>query len=135
MTTFRPSDFLRRVLLADALTSGASGLLMTFGAGPLEGALGLPAGLVRYAGLALLPFAAFVAYLAARESLPRAAVWAVVALNALWAADSLLLLAGGWVSPTALGTAFVVAQAVVVAAFAELEYVGMRRSAAAPAAA
>ena len=127
MTTSNTSPFLRRVLLADAATSGASGLLMTFASGTLEEWLGVPTGLLRYAGLSLLPFAALVAYLATRESPPRAAVWAVIVLNALWAVDSILLLAGGWVGPTALGYTFVIAQALIVAAFAEAQYVGLRR--------
>ncbi|MDQ3806299.1 MAG: hypothetical protein M3416_21030 [Acidobacteriota bacterium] len=128
MTTSNTSPFLRRVLLADAATSGASGLLMTLGSGPLGDLLGVPPPLLRYAGLSLLPFAALVAYLATRERLPRPAVWAVIALNALWAADSILLLVGGWVGPTALGYAFIVAQALVVAAFAEAQYIGLRKS-------
>jgi len=128
MTTFCPSPFLRRVLLADALTSGASGLFMTLLAHPVEGTLGVSAEFLRYAGLSLLPFAALVAYLATRESLSRRAVWAVIVLNALWAADSILLLVGGWVGPTALGYAFIIAQALIVAAFAELQYLGLRKS-------
>ena len=131
MTTSHTSPFLRRVLLADAATSGASGLLMTFAAGPLADWLGVPAALLRYAGLSLFPFAALVACLATREAPPRRAVWAVIVLNALWAADSLLLLAGGWVGATAVGYAFIVAQALVVAAFAEAQYVGLRRTPAA----
>jgi hypothetical protein len=123
-----PATFLRRALAADAVTSGAAGLLMTFGAGALEGPLGLPAPLLQVAGLILLPFAAGVAYLAARAMPPRPAVWAVIALNAVWALDSGLLLVSGWVAPTALGYAFVIVQAAAVAAFAEIQYVGLRRS-------
>ena len=44
----------------------------------------------------------------------------------------ILLLVSGWVEPTTLGIAFVLAQAVVVALFAEAEYVGLRRTQAAP---
>ena len=126
--SFHPSPFLRRVLVADALASGATGLLMALGPDLLERLLALPSALLLYAGLALLPYAAVVAWLAARASMPRAAVWAVIACNAAWAADSLLLLASGWVAPTALGYAFVVAQAFVVALFAELQFLGLRRS-------
>ena len=131
MTTSNTSPFLRRVLLADAATSAASGLLMTLAPGALEDWLGVPAGLLRYAGLSLLPFAALVFYLATRPAPPRAAVWAVIVLNLLWAADSILLVAGGWLGPTPLGYAFVIAQALVVAAFAEAQYIGLRRSPAA----
>ena len=123
------STFLRTVLLADALVSGATGLLMLLGAGPLEPLLQIPATLLRGAGLALLPYAAFVGMLARREALPRAAVWAVVACNALWAVDCVALLFSGWIAPSGLGIAFVLMQAVVVAAFAELQVLGLRRSA------
>ena len=124
----RTSPFLRRVLLADAATSGATGLLMMLGAGAAGELLGVPDALLRSAGLTLLPFAALVALLATRENLWRAGVWAVVVCNALWAADSVLLLLPGWIEPNELGIAFIVAQALVVAVFAELEYLGLRRS-------
>jgi hypothetical protein len=127
MSHFHPSLFLRRSLILDAVASGATGALMLAGAGLLEGWLGLPAALLRAAGLVLVPYVAFVGYLAARETLAPAAVWTVVAANGLWAAASIGLLLSGWVAPTALGYAFVIAQAAVVAVFGELQYVGMRR--------
>ena len=130
-STFSPlapaSAFLRNVLLADALVSGATGLLMTLAAGLLEPILQVPATLLRGAGLALLPYAAVVAWLARREALPRGAVWAVVACNAAWAVDCVALLVTGWIDPTLLGVAFILMQALVVAAFAELQVVGLRR--------
>lgn len=128
MQSLRTSTFLRGVLFADATTCVATGLLLMFGSGPLEQYLGLPAGLLRYAGLSLLPFAALLVYLAARENLSPGAVWAVIVLNALWTVDSVLLLLTGWVSPTELGYAFVVAQALGVAVLAGLEYVGLRKA-------
>jgi hypothetical protein len=127
--SLRTSTFLRWVLLADAATCVATGLLLMFGSGVLEEFLGLPAGLMRYAGLGLLPFAALLVYLATREQLSPPVVWAVIVLNALWTADSFLLLLTGWVAPTELGYAFVVVQAVGVAAFAGLEYFGLRKAA------
>jgi hypothetical protein len=54
----------------------------------------------------------------------------VIVTNALWAAASVVLLLSGWVAPTALGYAFVIAQAAVVAVFGELQYTGLRRPAA-----
>jgi len=118
---------LRRSLLADALITLATGLLLALGAAPLSGLLGLPQPLLFWAGVSLVPFAGLVALLARREQAPRAAVWAVVLYNALWALDSVLLLALGWVSPTLLGSAFVLAQALAVAVFALAQYAGLQR--------
>lgn len=128
MSQSRPSSFLRRVLVADAVTSGATGLLMLGAASLLESQLAVPASLLRYAGLSLLPFAAFVGWLATRETVSRAAIWTVIVCNVLWTADSLLLLLVGPVEPNALGQAFVIAQAVVVGIFAEAQIVGLRKS-------
>jgi hypothetical protein len=122
-------QFLRRVLIADAATSGAMGVLLLANAAPLADLLALPETLLRVSGITMLPFAALVALLATRETLPRWAVWAVIAVNALWAVESVLLLVSGWVEPAALGIAFVLAQAAVVALFAEAEYMGLRRTA------
>jgi hypothetical protein len=55
-------------------------------------------------------------------------VWAVIGYNVLWALDSALILMTGWLAPSALGYAFVVAQALVVALLAELQYFGLRGS-------
>lgn len=128
MSISRTSPFLRWVLLADAAVSGATALLMTFLAEPLATLLDVPEELLFYAGLVLFPYAAFVAWLAQRETVLRPAVWAAIVLNVLWAADCLLLAFGGWLEPNALGYGFIVMQAVVVGAFAELQYLGLRRS-------
>ena len=127
MSSFQPSPTLRTALIADAAASGVSAVLMLASAGMLEGFTGLPAALLRGAGLILVPFVAFVGYLAAQARLTAAAVWAVIVCNALWVAGSTLLLLSGWVALTALGYAFVIAQAAAVAVFAELQYTGLRR--------
>ena len=129
----RNTTFLRRALAADAIVTGVAAAQMLFGAGLLTGLLGLPEPLLRYAGLSLIPFVAIVGYLASRENPSRAAVWGVVAYNVLWAIDSVLLLVSGYVAPTALGYAFVIAQASAVAVFAQLQYVGLKRAAVAEA--
>lgn len=120
------STFLRRVLALDAVTSAAMGALVLLA--PLSSLLGLEPSLLKWAGLSLLPFAAFVGWLATRETPPRLGVWAVILINALWVIDSFALLATGWSDLTLLGRGFVVFQAVAVAVFAELEYFGLRRS-------
>jgi hypothetical protein len=123
-----PSPLLRKALLADALLSGITGLALALAAGSLATLLGLPIGLLRWSGVILIPFAAFVAWLGTRDRVQRPLVFAVVACNALWALDSVLLLLTGWVEPTILGEVFVLGQAAVVAVLAELEFFGLRRS-------
>ena len=117
----------RRALLADAAASAATGLLLALGAQYLTDLLGLPVALMRYAGMSLLPFAAIVLVVGLRANPPRAAVLAIIAYNALWAIDSIVLLASGYVNPTLLGAAFVIAQAATVGAFAVLQWVGLTR--------
>ena len=122
------SSFLRRVLVLDAISSGAMGLAMLSFGSFIAQLLNLPVDLIRDAGLVLLPFAAFVGYIASREHPPRAGVWIIIALNVVWVVDSIVLLFTGWVEPNALGYSFVIAQAVVVGVFAELEYIGLKRA-------
>ena len=128
MLNTRSPSFLRNVLLLDAAASGATALLLIAGAGLLDQLLGLPVPLLREAGLILVPYVAFVAWVGTRETISRGAVWAIVAANALWALASAGLLVSGLVAPTALGYAFVIAKAVVVALLGELQYVGLRRN-------
>lgn len=127
MRSHQPSKILRLALVVDALASGASGLLLLFGAGLVAPWLALPEALLRAAGLILVPFVAFVAVLALRSLLPVVAIYAVIAGNLLWIAASALLLGSGLVAPSPLGYAFVIAQAAAVAVFAEMQLVGVRR--------
>lgn len=121
------SSFLRKVLMADGAISAVAGLVMFAGAGALEPLLGVPAGLLRYAGLSLFPWVAYVIFVATRDRLSRGSVWSVIALNAVWVVGSVLLLVDGPVAPTTFGYAFILAQALTVAVLADLEYVGLRR--------
>lgn len=122
---------LRGALLLDAAATAAMGVLLAAAAGPLSGVLGLPAGLLRWAGLVLVPFAAVLGWMGTRPSVGPGAAWAVIACNVLWAADSAILLLTGWVDPTLLGSAFVLVQAAAVGAFAWMEHAGLRRALAA----
>jgi hypothetical protein len=128
MTMIVPSTLLRRALVLDAIASGGTGVLTAAGAPILAGLCNLPEQLLAYGGLSLLPFAAIVGLLARRDALPAAIVWAVVAYNALWSIDSIVLLFSGWVTPNALGYVFEIGQALVVAVLAEWQYMGLRRS-------
>ncbi len=130
MTAIQTSTFLRRILVLDAVSCAGMGLLLVTFSGWLSGVLSLPVGLLQQASAVLLPFALLLAFLSTRARLPRAAVWAVIVANAIWAIDSIVLLFTGWVQPSLLGYLFVAAQAAFVAVMAELEYIGLRKSAA-----
>ena len=123
-----PSSLLRNALLADALLSGATALLLVAVAGPLSGLLGLSVGLLRGSGWFILPFAALAAVMGARARVSRIRVFVLLVCNALWAVDSVLVLLLGWIEPTVPGEVFVVGQAAIVAVLAELQFIGLRRS-------
>jgi hypothetical protein len=128
MTAIHASSLLRRILIVDAVTSGASGIAMLAFAELFAGLLQLPVELVREAAIIMLLFAAFVGFVVSRREPARVAVWAVIVLNAVWVVDSILLLFTDWVAPNALGYVFVIAQATMVLVFADLEYMGLKRS-------
>ena len=79
-----PSLFLRRAIQADAIFSGASALLLTFGAGALVPWLNLPENLLRETGLFLIAYAALVGWLGTRQSMPKPLVVIVISGNAAW---------------------------------------------------
>ncbi|AZO79072.1 MULTISPECIES: hypothetical protein [unclassified Bosea (in: a-proteobacteria)] len=128
MAFIQSSRFLRNALALDAAACAGTGLLLSVGAGSLSGLLGFPAEFLRGAGLVLLPCAVLLAFFASRTSLPRLAVYAVIGVNILWVADSVLILVAGWFAPTTLGIAFVLAQAAAVAVVTELEVIGLKKS-------
>ena len=132
MNTLNASPLLRRALLADGLVGLATGSLLVLLADWYANLLALPAELLYGAGLALLPLGLFLAWLGCQERINRLLVWAVIAINALWAIDSLALLFAGWVSPNLLGQVFVIGQAALVLLFLELELIGLKRSEAVP---
>ena len=119
------SQFLRRVLLADAVVSGAAGLVMIVGAGALAPLLSLPDALLLVAGATLMPWTAALIALSRMGVMPRTGVRAVIAINVLWVAGSIAALFV--CSPSLLGTGFVIAQTVAVGVFAELQIVALKR--------
>lgn len=125
----RPSTFLNRALLADAVFSGVAAIALTFGAGALAPLLHLPDALLQQSGLFLIAYTALVGWLASRSSVARALVLLVIVGNAAWTLGSIALLFSGAVSPNLLGQVFIVAQAIATGVFAELQYIGLRKSA------
>ena len=127
------TPFLRNALFADALVSGAAGILMILGAPLLAPLLELPAQLLFWAGMALVPFVAMLVVIARRATVSKIVMIDIIAINALWVAGSFALPLSGIVQPNLLGIAFITAQALTVAVFVGLQFVGIRRGAAATA--
>ena len=123
-----PSSFLRRALIADAVFSGVAALGFTFGAGAFAPLFNLPEMLLREVGLFLIVYAAFVGWLGTRQTMMKALVLIVITGNAAWTLASIALLFSGAVSPNLFGMAMVVAQAIATGVFAELQYIGLRKS-------
>ena len=122
------SQLLRYALIADAAATAATGLLLLLANAWFAPLVGMPPAWLSSIGLVLLVYAAAVGYLSTRPAPPPVFVWAVIAATLLWAIDSVLAVALGWIGAAPLGVAFVVAQAVAVLVFADLQYLGLRRS-------
>ena len=114
---------LRTALKLDAVVTGANGAAYLVAAGPLEDLLGLSPALLRSVGVFLLLFSAAVWTVAARPQVSTSAALAVIAVNVLWAADSIAFLLSGVSDPTTVGAIWIVMQALVVAGFAGLQAV------------
>ncbi len=127
MQTIQNTLFLRRALLADAVITGATGLLLSLGSGFLSSLLALPSTLLLYAGLFLLPFAVLVFLLGQNQQPSVQATQLVIAVNVAWVLGSLWLLFSG-VKPNILGVVFVLVQAIAVGFFAVLQTLGLRAS-------
>jgi hypothetical protein len=126
-TTTPAPSLLRLALRADAVVSGLNGAAYLLLAGPLSDLLGLSAGVLRFAGVFLLVYAAAVWLVADRPAAP--AVRVVVTGNLLWSAGSIAVVVADLGTPTTVGAVWLVLQAVVVAGFAVLQIAGLRRSA------
>jgi len=124
MRTFRSSLALSRVLLVDAGTCAAMGAVLSLASDAIGELTGIPEPLLRCAGVSLFPIAAFIALVALRQDSGARWVWLVIFGNALWVAASFALL--GVIGPNPIGVAFIVVQALAVAALTWLEVVAHR---------
>jgi len=128
MSIFASPRFLPNVMWADAASCAATGALQVAFTGALARLTGLPEALLMGTGVFLLAYAAAAAFMASRSTPPRTLIGLVVAGNFGWAAACAVLLVSGAFPVTALGTAWVIAQAVTVVVLAELQWTGLRRT-------
>ncbi|WP_106396478.1 hypothetical protein [Actinocorallia populi] len=126
--TAEASPLLRRVLWIDSVSTAASGVLLLAAARPLEDLLGLPVAWGVPLGIALLGWALAVALVVDHpDTVPRHVAF-VIGGNALSAAGLVVLALTDLVPLTGLGVAFMLLMALIVAAYAELQFTGLRRS-------
>lgn len=127
VTTRDDGRFLRLALRLDAAASGALGVVSLVAAPAVSDLLGASPGAFRAVGAFLVVYAAGLAALAGLRTIPRPAAWTVVVGNLAWALATGVL-AFAVHDLTTLGTLVVLAQALAVAGFADLQWVGLRRS-------
>jgi len=123
---FASPRFLSRVMWIDAASCAATGALQVGFTDALARLTGLPGGLLMGTGLFLLAYAAAAAAMAGRATPPRTLIGLVAVGNFGWAAACAALLASGVFAVTALGMAWVIAQAVTVVLLAEAQWMGLR---------
>jgi hypothetical protein len=122
------ADLLRLVLVADAAVTGANAVAYIAGAPLLDSLLGVPAGALIAIGAFLAVYAGLVLRVATRPAMPTTGVVAVIAANVAWAVGSFAALAFDAFTPTTAGQVWIALQAVVVTAFAALQWAGLRRA-------
>ncbi|NNH71492.1 hypothetical protein HLB23_16745 [Nocardia uniformis] len=119
--------FLRTALRVDGWGTGVFGVFLLATAPLLREPLGLPLPWSIPFGIAMLAGAAAILRIAVHAEIPTRFVNTVVAVNAMSALAMVVLVFATVIPLTAWGIAFMLTGAAVVAVFATLEYVGLRR--------
>ena len=122
------SRWLQLTLQADGIVGLAVGAVHLLAASLLADWLALPRPLLLGTGAFLLGWGVWLRRLGRAPRVARAAVWAVIIGNMLWVVGALVLLLGGSLVTNVWGSAYLVLHVVLVLAFAELEWFGLRRS-------
>lgn len=125
MSTARLPISLRQVLLADAATCAAMGILLALTHDFIGNLTQIPEPLLIYAGFSLFPIAAFMLVVALFWLNHPTAIWLVILGNGFWVAGSLALISG-LIPANTFGIAFISIQALAVAALAWLEFAALK---------
>jgi hypothetical protein len=118
--------WLRNSLLGNAVFSTLSGLTFALAGGAVANFIGLEqVALVRAAGIGLLGFAGYVAFVATRSEIDLQAAFAIVIGDLSWVAGTVPVVMLDILSANGMIAAVVVADIVLL--FAVLQYFGIRR--------
>lgn len=127
MTANKSFKTLKIVLMFDAATCFAFGLLLCLGADLFASLFGLPTDLLIYAGIILFP-CSILMFVTAKQTHPGLAlVWLIILGNLGWVLASTAMLFLPICTPTLIGYAFVIAQALAVLGITVLEYLAIAR--------
>ena len=120
---------LRTALRLDAVVTGTNAVAYLVLAGPLGDLFGVPASALRGIGAFLAVFALAVWMTARPTGISRPAAGAIAVANLAWAAGSVAALVLDVWAPQTVGAVWIALQAAVVASFADLQLLGLRRTA------
>lgn len=122
------NKLLRYTLRGNAAFSAISGVIAILAAAPLAAFMGLPAPLILVIiGVGLLPFAFLVYKVSTMAVIKPVFVKEILVMDLLWIGGSVAILLVGWPALTTNGRWLVAILADVVAVFALLQFVGLRR--------
>ena len=125
----KPSSLLRNAILGNAAFSLVSGLASALGSGPLAALMGLPDSTVLLVmGVILIPYAYFLYRGAIQQPIAGQFAVTVILLDIAWVTGSLILLASGLVPLTTVGKWGIAIIADLVALFALVQFLGLRRA-------
>ena len=119
---------LRLVLKLDAVACGALGVVSLAGAPVLDDLLGAPVVLLAPVGVFLVAWAVVLWVISSRPRVSKTAAWVVILFNLAWTVDSAVVLAAGWFPLTAVGVAFVLAQAAAVVIIAAAQFYALGKA-------
>ena len=125
--SWRGDGLLRLALKIDAVVTGLNGAAYLILADVLDGPLGVSSSTQRLAGMFLVAFSLAVWVVGSLPVIHRTAVLAIIVANSLWASGSILFAVTGG-STSTFGTVWIALQAWVVAGFAGMQILGLRRA-------
>lgn len=128
MSTQPRTSLLHRALLANGIFSSISGLVFMIFSAPIAAFLGVDfSGVLIALGLVLILFGLGVVWLATRTEVPRSLTIVVTILDLAWVLGSILLLVSELIPLTSEGKWAIAIIADIVAVFAILQIIGLRR--------
>lgn len=127
--TAQPSHLLRRALRGNGIFCFLSGLALTFGATPIASLMGIADAslILAIMGIVILGLAVLLWVATARPVVDRGFGLIIFVMDAAWVVASVVVLVTDAFSLTTEGRWMVLIAADIVAVFAILEFIGLRR--------